>query len=150
VSESGNESKKKRHQIGQASPDLQHDRHNFSAQRTNDNFRTQATCGTFCTQMCARRPRVAHGARAARSPTIRGENFPFLPASTIIQKPKTSVDGRLRCRRVSRDTRADYDHPPLSFASPLSFPSLTTRSEIVHIQGGQCGNQIGAKFWEVR
>jgi len=23
-------------------------------------------------------------------------------------------------------------------------------SEIVHIQGGQCGNQIGAKFWEVR
>ena len=20
--------------------------------------------------------------------------------------------------------------------------------EIVHIQGGQCGNQIGAKFWE--
>ena len=23
------------------------------------------------------------------------------------------------------------------------------RSEIVHIQGGQCGNQIGAKFWEV-
>ena len=22
--------------------------------------------------------------------------------------------------------------------------------ELVHIQGGQCGNQIGAKFWEVR
>ena len=22
--------------------------------------------------------------------------------------------------------------------------------EIVHVQGGQCGNQIGAKFWEVR
>ena len=21
--------------------------------------------------------------------------------------------------------------------------------EIVHIQGGQCGNQIGAKFWKV-
>ena len=21
--------------------------------------------------------------------------------------------------------------------------------EIVHMQGGQCGNQIGAKFWEV-
>jgi len=21
--------------------------------------------------------------------------------------------------------------------------------EIVHIQGGQCGNQIGNKFWEV-
>merc|ERR1711939_917279 len=25
----------------------------------------------------------------------------------------------------------------------------TTMREIVHIQGGQCGNQIGAKFWEV-
>jgi hypothetical protein len=22
--------------------------------------------------------------------------------------------------------------------------------ELVHIQAGQCGNQIGAKFWEVR
>ena len=22
--------------------------------------------------------------------------------------------------------------------------------EIVHLQAGQCGNQIGAKFWEVR
>ena len=22
--------------------------------------------------------------------------------------------------------------------------------ELVHVQGGQCGNQIGAKFWEVR
>lgn len=25
----------------------------------------------------------------------------------------------------------------------------STMREIVHIQGGQCGNQIGAKFWEV-
>ena len=29
----------------------------------------------------------------------------------------------------------------------LTFPD--TRREIVHIQAGQCGNQIGAKFWEV-
>ena len=29
----------------------------------------------------------------------------------------------------------------LSFATPMR--------ELVHIQGGQCGNQIGAKFWEV-
>jgi hypothetical protein len=28
--------------------------------------------------------------------------------------------------------------------------SLYYHSEIVHIQAGQCGNQIGAKFWEVR
>merc|ERR1711936_1159495 len=28
-------------------------------------------------------------------------------------------------------------------------PSHTTMREIVHIQAGQCGNQIGAKFWEI-
>ena len=27
---------------------------------------------------------------------------------------------------------------------------LAEMRELVHIQGGQCGNQIGAKFWEVR
>ncbi len=26
---------------------------------------------------------------------------------------------------------------------------IVAMREIVHIQGGQCGNQIGAKFWEV-
>ena len=30
----------------------------------------------------------------------------------------------------------------------LYFSTFKMR-EIVHIQGGQCGNQIGAKFWEV-
>ncbi|KAJ1633913.1 hypothetical protein T492DRAFT_589724, partial [Pavlovales sp. CCMP2436] len=42
--------------------------------------------------------------------------------------------------------------------APLSpYPTTLPRAaavrhrqrEIVHIQGGQCGNQIGAKFWEV-
>ena len=28
-------------------------------------------------------------------------------------------------------------------------PESINMREIVHIQGGQCGNQIGAKFWEV-
>ena len=27
--------------------------------------------------------------------------------------------------------------------------ALAAMREIVHIQAGQCGNQIGAKFWEV-
>ena len=50
----------------------------------------------------------------------------------------------------------------VAFPLPLLFPrrisltslslslSLCYHSEIVHIQAGQCGNQIGAKFWEVR
>lgn len=45
------------------------------------------------------------------------------------------------------------------FASSFKFYNLNSyfyltvinihMREIVHIQGGQCGNQIGAKFWEV-
>ena len=31
----------------------------------------------------------------------------------------------------------------------MNFFLSNNRREIVHIQGGQCGNQIGAKFWEV-
>ncbi|XP_059760521.1 tubulin beta-3 chain [Balaenoptera ricei] len=36
--------------------------------------------------------------------------------------------------------------PPASRSRPPHAPSMR---EIVHIQAGQCGNQIGAKFWEV-
>lgn len=32
---------------------------------------------------------------------------------------------------------------------PCAFIRFAAMREIVHIQGGQCGNQIGAKFWEV-
>nr|XP_036278408.1 tubulin beta-3 chain [Pipistrellus kuhlii] len=32
---------------------------------------------------------------------------------------------------------------------PLPAPAAAAMREIVHIQAGQCGNQIGAKFWEV-
>ena len=36
------------------------------------------------------------------------------------------------------------------YKRPLSTSRLSSdMREIVHIQGGQCGNQIGAKFWEV-
>ena len=33
------------------------------------------------------------------------------------------------------------------FRQPSTLP--TTMREIVHVQAGQCGNQIGAKFWEI-
>ena len=33
------------------------------------------------------------------------------------------------------------------FAFTCNF--LRAMRELVHVQGGQCGNQIGAKFWEV-
>ncbi|XP_028931926.1 tubulin beta-3 chain [Ornithorhynchus anatinus] len=42
------------------------------------------------------------------------------------------------------------DPGPRTPTRPCSKPDTTdTMREIVHIQAGQCGNQIGAKFWEV-
>lgn len=39
-----------------------------------------------------------------------------------------------------------YAVPVPSLPSPCLIPRFASQ---VHIQGGQCGNQIGAKFWEV-
>ena len=36
-----------------------------------------------------------------------------------------------------------------SHSDVRSYRQQPTMRELVHIQGGQCGNQIGAKFWEV-
>merc|ERR1711971_992319 len=38
---------------------------------------------------------------------------------------------------------------PVNPRRPNRSQSHTTMREIVHIQAGQCGNQIGAKFWEI-
>lgn len=38
---------------------------------------------------------------------------------------------------------------PTVFDCKQVFISSLKMREIVHIQAGQCGNQIGAKFWEV-
>ncbi|KAK1642341.1 hypothetical protein QYE76_060146 [Lolium multiflorum] len=44
-------------------------------------------------------------------------------------------------KRPSPDPAARY--------LPLAATALPRCSEILHIQGGQCGNQVGSKFWEV-
>ena len=36
-----------------------------------------------------------------------------------------------------------------SYIVVFIYLSFYKMREIVHLQGGQCGNQIGAKFWEV-
>ena len=46
----------------------------------------------------------------------------------------------------------DVEHGRLASAAqakpvPRKCLSVAMR-ELVHVQGGQCGNQIGAKFWE--
>ncbi|XP_070617721.1 tubulin beta-3 chain [Erythrolamprus reginae] len=52
----------------------------------------------------------------------------------------------LRSPRAHRSCRC----PPPSSPPPSQQPRRRcSMREIVHIQAGQCGNQIGAKFWEV-
>ena len=75
-------------------------------------------------------PRAASdGARELGELRFRDPRLPLLLTRWILN----AGFGALR-RLVPRDARA----------------APSTYSEIVHIQGGQCGNQIGAKFWEVR
>ena len=40
-------------------------------------------------------------------------------------------------------------HPSTALLVVSPSYTLLTMREIVHIQAGQCGNQIGAKFWEI-
>merc|ERR1712066_1119532 len=52
----------------------------------------------------------------------------------------------------SRGPRSEHRRRRRSSSSNELFPSRTNfikMREIVHIQAGQCGNQIGAKFWEI-
>merc|ERR1712018_564948 len=51
------------------------------------------------------------------------------------------------CQRNSNTSYVLTCSPPRF--THLSTNSFITMREIVHIQGGQCGNQIGSKFWEV-
>nr|XP_060644254.1 tubulin beta-3 chain [Anolis sagrei ordinatus] len=53
---------------------------------------------------------------------------------------------RRRCRFRSFSARGKKRK---NTHSPTHTPREATMREIVHIQAGQCGNQIGAKFWEV-
>ncbi|XP_027760028.1 tubulin beta-3 chain [Empidonax traillii] len=75
----------------------------------------------------------------------------------------TSAAGPVRRRAPIKAVAAAGPPPALpvplrSGAAPLPAPARShpaplrpgrTMREIVHIQAGQCGNQIGAKFWEV-
>ena len=50
---------------------------------------------------------------------------------------------------ASREGSRIKNHICAAFFRPSGARESFTMREIVHIQGGQCGNQIGAKFWEV-
>ncbi|GBM79709.1 Tubulin beta-2A chain [Araneus ventricosus] len=52
---------------------------------------------------------------------------------------------RLSCHRLWKTIRIAVSLRIRSFV----FNNIVEMREIVHVQAGQCGNQIGAKFWEV-
>ena len=60
-------------------------------------------------------------------------------SSTSILVPGTPVHWRYSRNRLKQ---------PQPKTSSLLL-HYTKMRELVHIQGGQCGNQIGSKFWEV-
>nr|UBF40414.1 melanocortin 1 receptor isoform [Vicugna pacos]UBF40428.1 melanocortin 1 receptor isoform [Vicugna pacos]UBF40433.1 melanocortin 1 receptor isoform [Vicugna pacos]UBF40438.1 melanocortin 1 receptor isoform [Vicugna pacos] len=62
-----------------------------------------------------------------------------------------SQELRKTLQEVLQCSWADPPQPALSSprASCSRPPHAPSMREIVHIQAGQCGNQIGAKFWEV-
>ncbi|XP_007531829.2 tubulin beta-3 chain [Erinaceus europaeus] len=62
--------------------------------------------------------------------------------------PHGDVSGRGRAYKSGRRGRPALRSPRPVSASAAARLAPSMR-EIVHIQAGQCGNQIGAKFWEV-
>ncbi|XP_042677706.1 tubulin beta-3 chain [Centrocercus urophasianus] len=79
-----------------------------------------------------RRPMIGGGATVTSAPGPVRRGAAIKAAAAAEPPPALPVPLRSRCRSASDPLR-----------------SGRTMREIVHIQAGQCGNQIGAKFWEV-
>ena len=59
-------------------------------------------------------------------------------ADTVRSTPRISAN----------NTTSKYIYIHILCQFPVVF-RVSTMREIVHVQAGQCGNQIGAKFWEI-
>ena len=69
------------------------------------------------------------------------------------EQAAVSYAGHQHCQLINnrKHSGAHATRVDCCIALLLLAQSLTAKMrEIVHIQAGQCGNQIGAKFWEVR
>jgi hypothetical protein len=76
--------------------------------------------------------------------------FSILAPWNLIQTKRRALQGVSGC--LGRPVPFTFLHTKLTvnqFGSPSIKKSFVTMREIVHIQAGQCGNQIGAKFWEI-
>ncbi|XP_050835049.1 tubulin beta-3 chain [Serinus canaria] len=108
-------------------------------------------------------PRAGPGGAWRAVPVPQGCCGAAAAAADWLRAAVTSAAGPVRRREPIKDAAAAAPPPALpvplrSGAAPLPAPARSrpaplrpgrTMREIVHIQAGQCGNQIGAKFWEV-
>lgn len=92
--------------------------------------------------VCA--PAAVWGSQRFASPTCRHRRPPA-PAALLRTRPKNEGDCARELARggaglqPDASTARDLSWPPEPLPLPLSS----------QLQGGQCGNQIGAKFWEL-
>ncbi|XP_063510367.1 LOW QUALITY PROTEIN: uncharacterized protein LOC129015191 [Pongo pygmaeus] len=104
--------------------------------------------------------RIARGGRGRAVPSMRAGTRGAEPAgragfcggaSRLATRGDISrCEGRGRSYKSARPrspTLSSQPGPPAPVRS--RSPDAPSMREIVHIQAGQCGNQIGAKFWEV-
>ena len=73
-----------------------------------------------------------------RAVHVRFSLIPYEPSQPLVVQATSLVDVRLMVLTNFR----------FSIFRPNHFSTFKMR-EIVHVQAGQCGNQIGAKFWEI-
>ncbi|RWW63054.1 hypothetical protein BHE74_00029796, partial [Ensete ventricosum] len=76
-------------------------------------------------------------------------NQPLAPSSTIISHLINNTSGDFY-KKLTATSKLLASSPSLSLSLYLCVCVCSaTMREILHVQAGQCGNQIGGKFWEV-
>ncbi|XP_044843619.1 tubulin beta-3 chain [Mauremys mutica] len=97
---------------------------------------------------CPREGRTGPSLMLQRRPLIGGRAEVTSAAGPVQRRAPIKGSGRRPAAFRSPRPPAPLLRPPSRLHQPQPPPRASMR-EIVHIQAGQCGNQIGAKFWEV-
>ncbi|KAJ9506486.1 hypothetical protein QJQ45_019413 [Haematococcus lacustris] len=75
--------------------------------------------------------------------------MPLLKTWAIVRSSQEVFSAQARVQHSAPILPIRRFEVPVPQQSRTQQTPQATMREIVHIQGGQCGNQIGAKFWEV-
>jgi tubulin beta len=86
---------------------------------------------------------------------VRDIAWSVIAGDPLLTVDSVMVDGNLHYLVTALRKNAEMNKAELTdyfktfYSAISSFWGDEYDGEIVHVQGGQCGNQIGAKFWEV-